>query len=285
MHLRPIERGDIPAVSSVFLSARDDSKLFDFLCPRRKEYPEAFRAQNVAAIHRNLLDPEVHGLVCVTDAEDAATFAKRPLRDVSGNPVPEGTILGSCWWSRHSTLSKPRSCDTLPLQRNSWFESLERLLRRVESWYVDNICPNPSVSKENHAEYAHAARTTGSIHLKGRVSHWVLVGLGVHTDFQGCGAGRRMVQWGLDQAQAEWDAASEQERAHGEVAKAITLIAVPQGQPLYKKMGFERVGDERGPFAFGLPNSDESYWYMIWDPMGQWTRKSDTDEGRYLVYL
>jgi len=72
-----------------------------------------------------------------------------------------------------------------------------------------------------------------------------LVILSVDPDHQRRGAGRMLVQWGMEQAAAE--------------GKKVFVIATPEGKPLYEAMGFEAIADPVD--LLGFPNQA-----MLWIP-------------------
>ncbi len=59
--------------------------------------------------------------------------------------------------------------------------------------------------------------------------------LACHPDYQGRGAGRALVGWGLGKAKTE--------------GLAVTLFASPMGARIYKRLGFQDVGSFRTQVA------------------------------------
>jgi GNAT superfamily N-acetyltransferase len=60
---------------------------------------------------------------------------------------------------------------------------------------------------------------------------YMLCTLSVDPAYQGCGAGSKMLQWGIDRAKKD--------------GSALTLFASPGGKRLYSKMGFREAGTAR----------------------------------------
>ena len=70
-----------------------------------------------------------------------------------------------------------------------------------------------------------------------------LTTLAVHPDYQQCGIGTSVVNWGVEVARAE--------------QVPVVLFATPVGKKLYLKFGFEDVGSER------VQVDGEGEWLML----------------------
>lgn len=264
MHVRPLTRADLPGVATVFCEAFADDNLTKFRLPHRYEYPLAWRAVAIAKQHTMLTRPGAWGLVCVSDAAD---------RD---STLPEGTVVGYCWWARFPTA---RTIATDPWMQNhtSLVDTLERTLRSLEAWYEETVCPNPAFDPEHRAIIDHmmAGQKKKQQPLRGLVPHWHLAALAVLPAFQGRGAGRMLLQWGLDRIAEEWDATTDEMRRDRHVAKVATLNASQSGAILYRKYGFEKVGDDdASPHVLVVPGAEQPDWPMVFDPLRTFTRES-----------
>jgi GNAT superfamily N-acetyltransferase len=83
-----------------------------------------------------------------------------------------------------------------------------------------------------------------------RAESWYLAALAVHPNFHGTGVGKKLAQWGIEQAQAEGVCAS--------------LVAAYGTDEFYKKCGFDEQYGRAGE-AEGNPLADVAgsnmYWY------------------------
>lgn len=70
MHVRPITRSDLFAVTNIAFDAFKEDEFFGWLNPGRDKYPGDMRRNQSIRLRERLVTPGQHGYVAVTDQED-----------------------------------------------------------------------------------------------------------------------------------------------------------------------------------------------------------------------
>ncbi|KAI8279488.1 hypothetical protein K4K60_005579 [Colletotrichum sp. SAR11_57] len=240
MHTRPVTHADIPSIvdgSAAFL----DAELNVWLYPRRREFPECWRARIVRALRASLAKPGIHSFVCVTDHEDPADW-------------PRGKIIGYSRWEWNGLEDDPR---TLKWRSNNTgvAKAVERTLVDWENRYVDYFHLDKALHRERKAVFDKENLESGNPYAP-LESFWNLLTLNTHPDWQGKGVGKKLMEWGLERSR--------------ENEAPIILIATTAGQRLYNKLGF---------FIVGWAANESMAWaeggaIMILDINEKYTRKA-----------
>ncbi|KAL0941495.1 GNAT family [Colletotrichum truncatum] len=245
MHVRAITRADIPNVTDVSDAAFINAELNVWLYPHRQEYPECWRSRINRMLHSSLVKPGVYGFVCVTDDEDPADW-------------PRDQIIGYSWWEYNGPADDPLSSKWR--QNNSGISNaVERTLMDWHSRYVNFFQLDKSVSRERQAAFYREGAERGNPFAPLK-SFWNLIVLGVHPDWQGRGAGKKLMRWGLDRS--------------AEDKVPIILIASTPGQRMYTRMGFDIVDWATTESL----SSAEGGAIMILDTNRKYTREATPEE-------
>lgn len=265
MHLREYTRHDVTTTASIQNAAFLDDDFWEYIAPKRKQYPEAWHAHVVQKQHIALLNPSAYNFVCVADAADSVR-----LHHADGRAVEAGTVLGYARWVRQTpTLMDPN----IRGRKTSLWDRLERGLRRVEASYTNYVTRNPIFSYKNLALADHAMANSQLFSRLKETSHWYLAGLAVAPEFQGKGVARMLVNWGIEEClkQIGGTGIGNEETNRW---KVCTLVARPAGRWLYEKVGFRALCSRNGEVLnLGLADTGPSH-AMIWDPTGAWTEES-----------
>lgn len=267
MHVRPINRADIgKIVPQVNLDSFMDDEMNAFLWPHRREFPVDYNDTLVGFGRARFVTPGVYGAVCVADSEDAA----------AGISVAPGTLLGMSWWERVGASKDykgrrsavlddeaARAAEKADLAHNTGlFTMLERSLLNVEGRYRDLVSPDRSASPDALRVRAETMSEGDNV-TEALPGAWQLDLLGVHPSAQRRGVGGRLVEWGMEKAQAE--------------GIPCVLSASGDGVRLYERYGFRIV--------HWLGAAIKRDWVggaiMIWDPWGIWTESLPEGEKLY----
>jgi GNAT superfamily N-acetyltransferase len=238
--LRPTRLSDTSQIAIHKKNAYWNSPLNQFLCPRREEDPEQVVRMHKQSTIRHFLSPNSFVL--------SAVLAENPI-----------VCVGSLQCSRvgDSTASK------------QYIKSkglLTRSLHWILSWFfwawfkIENL-----VWKDRVTDFGNLKQLDNSIELDGQTywkSHeerrdrWHVNSLVIDPAWQGKGIGRLLMDVILQRAQKE--------------GVPIGLSASPHGELLYRKLGFECLGD----FHMRVERS-QGGGIFIWYPEGwQESRKA-----------
>ncbi|KAK5121293.1 hypothetical protein LTR85_005459 [Meristemomyces frigidus] len=255
MHIRPTTAADIPRCVTIRDAAFVDNELVNWLAPDRAKYPLAWRQRALAVQRNKLYQSNAWQFVCVADTDD--DFAA------------VGEILGWARWVRRASEEEAAA--------DPWTRQLS-VLDRVESWlrwaelkFEQAMYTSPAlIQARDDAFMASAMTSTGFAPIRA-ATHWHLETLAVDPKYQRRGVARRLVDWGLQRAEAE----TEERVARGKPPVPITLIATAPGLPLYRSMGLKVVGWDDASYM-GFPVEGGSN--MIWDASNYWIRDVEYEE-------
>ncbi|KAJ4148700.1 hypothetical protein NW765_017567 [Fusarium oxysporum] len=211
--LRDTRYSELPEIAHIMSEAFwKDNRFGEPHTPHRNEYPDDVHLYWLRRARVNFWDYRWRWLVAVA-------------KDESGQEV----IAGIAQWARLEMGAKSLSAGIWILVRN--------LLK-----------PLSSIAMNIHAWSGHI-RISKTYGAKKRAESWYLEGLAVRPDFQGRNVGRKLVQWGLEQAEAE-----------GICASVVSAFGADE---FYKKCEFdEQYGSARQ--GEGNPLADVESANMFW---------------------
>lgn len=221
MHIRPITREDIPTATSIFCDAFIDDAYFALSCPYRREYPLAWRKTAAEDFRQALFKPGVYGFVCVADNGDGKG--------------EKDEILGCAVWERKGPATAQKG-DPYMNNNKTVSATIERWLRLVESKYENYVSPNPCICPLMAPLLGNLPLPETWTAINEGVMHWYLKLLAISPRHQRKGVGQLLLKWGI--------ANSREESAIAPTGPTspLTLIASPNGQRLYRKVGFTVIG-------------------------------------------
>ncbi|KAI9660536.1 MAG: hypothetical protein M1821_009887 [Bathelium mastoideum] len=229
MHVRPATRADIYDVGTLADVTFQDDAFWRSLTPGMYDYPnDRTRFYRLRTRGRAVMEGGCVSLVVVTDEQDA---------DWSGREK----LAGYAFWQRQGTSEQARKW-----QREPWGARLNRALLWAEMQYeryVVNRAMDFKIWDEVMTMFA-------ALKAPLVAEHWHTLVLGVAPQYRRRGAGRLLLDWGLQRAREE--------------GVPVLLEATPQGVPLYEKAGFKRVLAVR---ARQFPSFVSTN--MIWEPEGR----------------
>ncbi|RGP73715.1 hypothetical protein FLONG3_6263 [Fusarium longipes] len=226
--LRDARYSELPEIAHVMSKAFWNDNLFgDLIHPRREEYPDDPDLYWLRRARVDFWDYRWRWIVAVT-------------KDDSGKEV----IAGIAQWERLGDGGKKLECSYL--DPRNLLKPLSSLAMGIHA----RIWPNRAADPDNEDVIERSYPYFEHIWSGKRAESWYLAAVAVHPDFHGKGVGKKLVQWGIEQAQAEGVCAS--------------LIAAHGTDEFYKKCGFDeqfgRAGEAEGNPLAGIEGSN-MYWY------------------------
>jgi ribosomal protein S18 acetylase RimI-like enzyme len=255
MHLRPTTAADIPRCATIHSAAFEEDEVSRFLAPDRAKYPLSWRQQALNMQRSKYYQPSTWGFVCVADTDD----------DFAG----VGEILGFARWRYRA--SKEDAAAKLWTRQLSVLERAEVWLHWAEMKWEETLRTNPAVSWERNDAFMRAiVGSTGFTPIRA-ATHWYLETLAVAPEYQRRGVARKLVDWGLQRAEAE----TEERKAVGKAPVPIALIGSERGMHLYRSLGFKVVGWENDSF---LDVSAGGGSNMVWDATSYWIQDVEYEQ-------
>ncbi|KAH7006527.1 hypothetical protein EDB82DRAFT_493745 [Fusarium venenatum] len=226
--LRDASYFELTEIAHVMSKAFWDDELFgDIIHPHRNIFPDDPHLYWLRRARVNYWDYRWRFIVAVA-------------KDSSGKEV----IAGIAQWERLGEGGKKLEC--FYLDPRNLLKPLSALVMHVRA----DLSPNRAADLQNEDIIERSYPCFKHIWSRKRAESWYLAALAVNPDFQGQGAGKKLTQWGIEQAQAEGVCAS--------------VIAAQGTDEFYKKLGFyEQFG--RATDGIGNPlahvQGSNMYWY------------------------
>lgn len=214
--IREARLADVPAMAEVTSTGFMDSELSNYLCPKRREYPEDWLYSYQKRHRGQLANPAFKNFVCV----DAAS----------------ARIAAICHVQRRGTVGLARlERDRSDAERAECARAVEQSrLLDDEAWTDRTVDPAAMAYFMANGEHI-------KHHFTGEgVECWELTHLCVHPDFQGKGYGSRLLQSVIDLA------------TDADPRVPVGLVSSPAGDRFYEKRGFVQVGHAKranGPMS------------------------------------
>ncbi|KAL6890074.1 acyl-CoA N-acyltransferase [Trichoderma evansii] len=184
--LRDARYSELPRIAHVLAQAFWEDNLFGQLIhPHRNEYPDDVDLYWLRRARVNFWDYRRRWLVA-TD------------KDKSGQEV----IVGIAQWERLGDGGKKLDCGYLDPRNIS--KPLSSVAMKIHALVWPNRASDPIEEDIIERSYPHFDKVWSGK----RAESWYLEALAVHPDYQGKHIGRKLVQWGLEQAEAEGVCAS-----------------------------------------------------------------------------
>ncbi|KPM46446.1 hypothetical protein AK830_g39 [Neonectria ditissima] len=184
--LRNARFSELPEIAHIMAKAFWEDNLFGQLIhPHRNEHPDDVDLYWLRRARVSFWDYRCRWLVAVA-------------QDKNGREV----IVGAAQWARLGDGGKKLEC---------WYLDPRNLLKPLSSVAMDVhawVWPNRASNPDNEDVIERAYPFFEAIWSGKRAESWYLEALAVHPDFQGRNIGRKLVQWGLEQAEAEGVCAS-----------------------------------------------------------------------------
>ncbi|CBX96713.1 hypothetical protein LEMA_P109780.1 [Plenodomus lingam JN3] len=89
MHTRPLLHTDIPQIATISYTAYTDDKLYHWLHPGLKQYPQDYRRSRINSLRARLVRPGCHGFV-VVDGDGGEVVGYAFFMRVAGGVEDEG---------------------------------------------------------------------------------------------------------------------------------------------------------------------------------------------------
>ncbi|KAL3424161.1 Puromycin N-acetyltransferase 2 [Phlyctema vagabunda] len=232
--LRPAELKDVDQMATVAQETYATDIVSHFLCPKADQYPED--------VHRRFRHRGHARHVDVRNLAIVACPASSPSTVVG---LMQATRLGDDEGARALVTSKP---------------ILQRLQLRLLAWYfwatdglIAYLWPDRTVDREHEAEFAAMNQTDDDRHWTShpeRQARWHVMSVAVLPKWQGQGIGTMLMRVILERAQQD--------------NVICGLSASPAGEKLYRKVGFELLGD----FCKRVPGegAERGGGIMLWTP-------------------
>ncbi|KAI9671807.1 MAG: hypothetical protein M1831_003335 [Alyxoria varia] len=285
MHFRSATPTDAPSIATLLNHAFAEDPLFCWLWPRHASYPHLGRDSWLRSIRSQLyLSRGSFVLVAVADASDEPRSDKRGTtsnnndNDMTPNTRPEdpsdGHIVGVAIWRRSGTSAAARSWQSVNHHSSSLvsvlppLRILESFLHNLQERYIYllNLEAPAGDPFRMRAWDDETARGLDDI-MKAR-EHWHMGMLGVDEKYRGRGIARKLVEFGLQNAERE--------------GVPCMLVSAPGAKELYRKLGFRIVGwapfDAEVVEVQEMQEARRKRGSWGWMPWARETRESGADE-------
>lgn len=236
--IRPASFFDAHALATMSGAAYADNSINDHIAPYMKDHPNSYVRSFRQSIRRRILAPDTLSIV--------ACPASDPARAVG---YAQYTRMGDDQAAKQFARSKPlwqRACYLIL----SWFFGV---WDSVQNYFNPQRCFDPEKLAQLGKWGALDMERYWTSHAD-RKNRWHAYLITVDPVWQGKGIGRLIVEDVLVRAQME--------------GVVVGLTASPMGESLYRKMGFERLGDFYGRFT-GRDVTDVGGGIMMWAPEGR----------------
>ncbi|KAH7194966.1 hypothetical protein DER44DRAFT_844475 [Fusarium oxysporum] len=225
--LRDARYSELPEIAHIMSEAFWKDNLFgELIHPHRNKYPSDVHLYWLRRARVNFWDYRWRWLVAVA-------------KDESGQEI----IAGIAQWARLGDGGQKLEC--WYLDPRNLLKPLSSIIMNIHAW----AWPNRASDSKEEDIIERAYPYFEDIWSGKRAESWYLEGLAVRPDFQGKNVGRKLVQWGLEQAKAD-----------GICASVISAFGTEE---FYKKCGFhEQYGSARQ--GEGNPLADVEGANMFW---------------------
>ncbi|KAL7758360.1 hypothetical protein ACKLNR_012887 [Fusarium oxysporum f. sp. zingiberi] len=225
--LRDARYSELPEIAHIMSEAFWKDNIFgELIHPHRNEYPNDVHLYWLRRARVNFWDYRWRWLVAVA-------------KDESGQEI----IAGIAQWARLGDGGQELEC--WYLDPRNLLKPLSSIVMNIHAW----AWPNRASDSKEEDIIERAYPYFEDIWSGKRAESWYLEGLAVRPDFQGKNVGRKLVQWGLEQAKAD-----------GICASVVSAFGTEE---FYKKCGFdEQYGSARQ--GEGNPLADVEGANMFW---------------------
>lgn len=201
MHLRLATFDDCSDIAQIGIHAFESEQVFGWLYPLRQSNPNAFEATFYHQAVARSLKPRWVTVVAVGDESDRWC---------------NGEIVGFAVWFREGTDAGAQTWNQDPMSQKlrRWLWMAQNKLELVAGWYT-------LASDQSRLDQLHDIVEKLYLHMPNR---WYLDTLGVNPQYQRKGIGRKLLDWGIERANAE--------------NVPIALEATLYGEHLYRRAGF-----------------------------------------------
>ena len=198
VRLRHCTRSDVPELARMLSDAFMDDPMYDITQPGHRKHPEQYYRGMLSEIHMCFVSPGVQIII----AENPKT----------------GEMMGSSIWSveNHKDLEGAWACNT------SIMHHIERTLLQIESRYTE-IFLNDTVDTKAISSLRAENRSNFTF-LASRVELMLTL---TAPKYQGMGVGKKVLDWGLDAAEA--------------AGLPATVESSVVGERFYKRNGFTTI--------------------------------------------
>ncbi|KAL9078570.1 MAG: hypothetical protein Q9159_007760, partial [Coniocarpon cinnabarinum] len=161
MHIRPLQRADLPTILPICATAFIGDELNEYLYPHRDKHPDAYRNEIFSNIRMRLVKPGTFGYVVVADSEDTS------VTSANGDAPTEGEIVAVAWYLRlkdgkhFDPVRQPRSATLEPAEAEAKAArdlaentgvlfTIERTLSMVQQKYQRRVGTLGAAAESSH---------------------------------------------------------------------------------------------------------------------------------------
>ncbi|OHE94129.1 acetyltransferase [Colletotrichum orchidophilum] len=217
--IRPGTSADTAAIVDIYMAAFGDDWAVEKMHPRRREFPDDWRAAAHRFFYSRYWGPEqqlFHVLTVPEDNPDASS----PSSGGSGGE----RIAGFSWWRRPYPTPAEKSAAEGPLTLRGWLKPILLGINALAGYLWPPRSLDPAMLTLFDDTHMASDVLTQDPAYPRRKTAWYLSTLAVAPEFQGKGFGSLLVGEGLRQVDEE-----------GVPAWLIGLVGV---EPFYERLGF-----------------------------------------------
>ncbi|KAK2025287.1 acetyltransferase [Colletotrichum zoysiae] len=217
--IRPGTPADLPAVTDIYMASFGDDWAVQKMCPRRREFPDDWRAWAHRFFYARYWGPEqqLFYVLAVPDPSSSSSSAAAA--------APGGErIVAFAWWRRPYPTPEEKSAAEGPLTVRGWLKPVLLGLNSLSGYLWPPRCGDPAMMDIFDDTHIASDPIRDDPGHPGRRNAWYLSTLGVYPEFRGKGYGSLLVREGLRQVDEE-----------GVPAWLIGLGGV---EPFYERLGF-----------------------------------------------
>jgi N-acetylglutamate synthase-like GNAT family acetyltransferase len=256
LSIRELKQEDIPSLLDLLASAPDDGTLYRY--PGYATYSQDMRGASARWLWHSVYDCNTLTRVAVIPSEKGQSTK---------------AIGFSSWIRMIPSSDDPEKFQPKQWKRTTWMDRLNITLMKIEAKYskfyssihpFSNLTTQESTMRQSALNKARSRVQSPS----SKRSCYVLSGLAIHSDYQGCGIGSLLVRWGMDRAMEE--------------RVAVFTGGEERGVKFYESaLRFERIAETE----YWLDrNGREINREEVIGGNGQWTRENGGVSGSEVVW-